>query len=154
MAKRKMFFELVQDEDGYPPFGVESLWVEETVTPGEYRLDNVPFFVRDATVGDIVRGVETEGRLEFRERLVRSSSSLVRVVFFDNAATTEVREHLKVLGCSSEWFEQRKLIAVDVPGSVDLRRVQHYLASCAARGVLDYEEPIIRHPELPPLEPE
>lgn len=151
VAQRKMFFRLVMDADGYPPFTVESLWVDETEAAGEYRMNNTPFFVRNATLGDIVRGAEVEGRLEFCGTVVRSSNSLVRVVFYDPAATTEVRDHLTLLGCSSEWFESRKLIAVNIPAAVDLRRVQHYLASMEARGVIDYEEPMLRHPELPPL---
>ena len=82
----KVHFRLVQDEDGYPPVSVESVWAQPSTKAGEYVLDNIPFFAREATIGDVVQVREEEGHLWFDKVVRRSQNSLVRVVFFDRAA--------------------------------------------------------------------
>ena len=76
----KIHFQLEQDEDGYPPVAVESVWAQPAGQTGEYIVDNVPFFTRDATIGDTVRVREDDGNLWFERVVARSTNSLVRVV--------------------------------------------------------------------------
>jgi len=64
----KLFFTLVPDEEGYPPFSVESVWGKLTAVAGQYVIENIPFFTREATLGDVVHAVRINDRLEFRER--------------------------------------------------------------------------------------
>lgn len=66
----KVHFRLVQDEDGYPPVAVESVWAQPGMNSREYVLDNLPFFVREATLGDTVLVREEEGHCWF-EAVVR-----------------------------------------------------------------------------------
>jgi hypothetical protein len=49
----KIAFPLDRDEDGYPPDDVETLWGWET-KPGLYCIDNIPFFVKGISPGDVV----------------------------------------------------------------------------------------------------
>jgi hypothetical protein len=144
MRSLKVHFQLVQDEDGYPPAAVESVWAQPTTKPGEYVLDNVPFFARDATIGDVVLVREEDGHLWFNKVVHRSTNSLLRVVFFDRTAVERVNERLVNLGCSTEHLKAHNLLAVSIPDTVNLRDVQSYLQSEAGAGVLDYEEPILR----------
>ena len=53
MRRNKIYFQLEMDEDGYPPFDVESLWVS-TIDKGVGIIDNIPFFVKGIALGDRV----------------------------------------------------------------------------------------------------
>lgn len=141
-AHAKIRFRLVQDPDGYPPVAVEGLWA--TRTPIGYTLDNIPFFTREATLGDTVSAEAKDGELWFSAILARSRNSLLRVVLFDPSRVDEVRACLSGLGCDTEWDGAHKLIGVNVPGTANLRAVQEYLQRESGRGWLDYEEPILR----------
>jgi hypothetical protein len=140
----KIHFRLEQDEDGYPEVAVESVWAEQGTKPGEYILDNIPFFARDATIGDVVSTREEDGALWFDGLTQSSSNSLVRVVFFDRDCRQKVAKELTDLGCEAEYFEKYNLLAVSIPGDVKLSVVQAYLARETDAGRIDYEEPILR----------
>ena len=140
----KIHFHLVQDEDGYPPVAVESLWAQPGVGPGEYVIDNVPFFARDATLGDTVLAREDDRGLWFERLLCRSGNSLVRVVFFDRVHVDRISRNLEGLGCLTEYLEEHGLLAVSIPGAVSLSMVQSCLRDEVNAGNVDYEEPIIR----------
>jgi hypothetical protein len=140
----KLFFQLVQDEDGYPPVGVESVWANPGASPGEYVLSNVPFFVRDATIDDIVQAREVDGQLWFDRRVSGSQNSLIRITFHDRACWGRVNEHLCALGCLTEYAGQFNLLAVSIPPTVKLSDVQEYLQAEAGAGNVGYEEPILR----------
>ena len=134
---------MVQDEDGYPPVAVESVWAHPVGGADEYVLENVPFFARDATIGDVVLTREDEGGLWFETIVRRSRNSLLRVVFFDRTCVERVNERLVAFGCATEYISTHNLLAVSVPDAVDLGAVQSYLQGEAGAGILDYEEPII-----------
>lgn len=144
MSPVKIHFRLEQDEDGYPPVAVESLWAEPGVKAGEYVIDNVPFFVRNVTIGDAVLVREEDGNLWFDGILSRSQNSLVRVVFFDHNCVESVGRRLVAMGCSTEYLREHNLMAVNIPRDITLTDVQAYLQSEAGAGKLDYEEPILR----------
>ncbi len=140
----KIHFQLEQDEDGYPPVAVESLWAQPAGEPGAYILDNVPFFTRDATIGDTVHVREEDGNLWFESVLARSTNSLVRVVFFDRGAVQDISRQLESLGCSVEYIAAHNLLAVSIPGKVPLGSVQLCLQDEASADKIDYEEAILR----------
>jgi len=143
MSSVKVHFQLTQDADGYPPVGVESLWAEPGPSAGEYVIDNVPFFVREATLGDTVLAREADGNLWFERVLRRSRNSLFRVRLFDESAKQRVSDALTAIGCATEYFKQRALLSVSIPDPKMVAGVQNYLRNEATSGVLDYEEPII-----------
>ena len=140
----KIHFQLEQDEDGYPPAAVESLWAQPAGQTGEYVVDNVPFFARDATTGDTVHVREEDGNLWFERVVARSTNSLVRVVFFDRGAVHDVSRQLESLGCSVEYIAAHNLLAVSIPGNVPLGNVQSCLQDEANADKIDYEEAILR----------
>ncbi|MBO9857507.1 DUF4265 domain-containing protein [Xanthomonas sp. A1809] len=140
----RVHFQLEQDEDGYPHLAVESLWAEPSAKPNEYVIDNVPFFVRTATIGDTVRVREEDGNRWFDSLVHRSKNSLVRVVFFDRDCVDAVSERLVAMGCSTEYLREHNLMAVSIPFSVSLGDVQTYLQVEADAGRIDFEEPILR----------
>lgn len=70
---KKISFELEPDADGYPPDRRESLWASEEEI-GLYRIDNIPFYAKGISSGDVVAVVATEAvavrarRPSFREQ--------------------------------------------------------------------------------------
>jgi hypothetical protein len=54
------------------------------------------------------------------------------------------RQTLSSIGCESEYFQKHNLIAINIPPEASLKAVQDYLAAVAARGWIDYEDPILR----------
>ena len=142
--KVKAFFELEQDEDGYPGFASESVWAEKTQDPDMVKIDNIPFFATVATLGDVVRVYEKQGVLWFKELIVQSSNSLMRVVFFDEAQKERVSDDLAEKGCETEYMSQSKLLAVSIPKPDIVEDIRGYLQQQADAGFIDYEEPILR----------
>jgi hypothetical protein len=140
----KIHFHLAQDDDDYPPVSVESVWATPREAPQQFVLDNVPFFVREATLGDTVIASAGEGGYWFDKVVRRSDNSLIRVVFFDEAQRERIMRDLECLGCSTELLKAHALIAVNVPPQASLAAVQKYLQQEATAQNLDYEEPILR----------
>jgi hypothetical protein len=141
----KIFFELKQDDDGYPPVAAESVWALATERSHEYTIDNIPFFATQATSGDLVRAREGDGGVLWFESVLKSSGkSLLRATFFMPDKFEEVRATLRRLGCATEWDDVHQLLAMSVPPDVKLSTVQDYLAGQAEAGHLDYEEPLLR----------
>jgi hypothetical protein len=140
----KVFFSLAKDDEGYPDVSVESVWATQASLANEYVLDNVPFFIRDATIGDVVQTRNDEGVLWFEAVVCESKNSLIRAVFFNTDYVQRVESEIAKIGCQSEYSGDFKLLAINVPAEVDLARVQAYLSAEADLGVLDYEEPILR----------
>lgn len=141
----KVNFPLEQDEDGYPPIAVESIWAKKGRRVNEFILDNIPFFARAATLGDIITALPDEhGNLWFQGLLRRSANSLMRVVFFEPESITDVGQCLVSLGCAVEYLRTHNLLAASVPRTTRFADIQKYLASEADKGTLDYEEAIIR----------
>lgn len=140
----KINFKLQPDADGYPPVAVESLWANPVGRA--FEIDSIPFFTRDATVGDMVHAVPDQtGALWFDSVEHRSPHSLIRVVFFEPECEPSVIARLKALGCSTEGMQTFKLLAIDVPADVELSDVQDYLRTEASAGHLDFEEALLRH---------
>ncbi len=144
MAHRKVLFRIVRDADDYPPVDIEGVWATETDSPTELVIANIPFFTRDATLGDTVKVRVKSEKLYFERAIRRSTSSLIRVIPYDATKIAEIRAELKRLGCSSEWG--MRIIAVNIPGEASIERVQEYLHDLEKQDVATYEEPILRHP--------
>jgi hypothetical protein len=144
-TNRKIAFPLFKDADDYPPFDVEDVWATSTDSPLHFVIDNIPFFATQATLGDVVSVKDEAGRLVFEAVVSRSSSSLVRVIVFDMTQFDAIRGRLNELGCSTEAFTSRSIMAVDIPASVRLPLVQSYLRELTTAHIAECEEAILRH---------
>lgn len=140
MAHVKVAFLLTHDEDGYPPESVETVWATPVEDPEGYRIDNIPFFAKGVALNDIVRAEYVAGQLQFREVLVESGHSTIRVLLWNEQDTQAVREEFQKQGCSSELTDLPGLIAVDVPPEVGYYTIHPLLEAGAAAGRWDYEE--------------
>jgi hypothetical protein len=142
---KKVVFHLEQDEDGYPPDAWESLWAYET-EPGLYSIDNIPFFVKGISSGDVV-AAEREGKeLRFKELIRPSANSVFRLYLSDVSDVPAARERLRELGCESEQSHIPKLIAVEIPGAVSMAPVVALFDEGVKSGRWEYEEGVLRRP--------
>lgn len=140
--RRRIFFTLEQDDEGYPPVGEESVWASKR-DDGRFTIDNIPFFATAATLGDVVEAEEDEGVLRYKTTVQHSGNSLIRVLCHKHADPKSAQEELEGLGCQTELLSEYRLIAVNVPPEVRLGDVQKLLARHREEGEWGYEEPLL-----------
>ena len=139
-SRVKIFFELQQDEDGYPPVTRESLWATPT-DDGLYRLDNIPFFAHGVAFADLVSAeAGSEGTLCFTRVTQPSGHATLRVIVFDSADALPLRGDLESLGCDTEQSHVPNLFAIDVPPQVSMEDVRRLLNVPGASERWEYEE--------------
>jgi hypothetical protein len=140
----KIAFELEQDEDGYPPDSLEMLWAFET-GDGFYCLDNIPFYARGISPGDVIRTRKNIEPLTFDEVVRASTNSVFRIYVAVESDVSEARRAFKEIGCESELSNISKLFAVEVPGSKPFNEVGELMTRGAESGRWEYEEGCMRH---------
>lgn len=140
----KVAFQLDQ-VDGYPPVAIETVWARSTESEHEFVLDNLPFFALGATLGDRVKTRQEGDARWFVSVVTPSANSLARIVLFDGVDQNKIRDHLASLGCSSEFIATYGMLAVNVPSSSNMQKVEEYLLAAADAGQIDYEVAILRH---------
>ena len=141
--RQKILFRLERDADGYPPADVEGVWADEA-GEGTLVLDNIPFFARQATLGDVVSVDRIGDELFYASTEQPSANSLIRVVMIGGRDPQGLRSRLQAMGCSSELSHLPSLFAVNVPASVDIGQVRALLDEGSALDEWDYEEAILR----------
>ncbi|MCK6592214.1 MAG: DUF4265 domain-containing protein [Polyangiaceae bacterium] len=138
----KILFDLEPDEDGYPPIGSETVWATH-IENNRYRLCNIPFFAREATLDDVVEVKEEGGVLVYKDIVQRSGNSLIRVIYHNETEREELCRGLRALGCVTELNNIHRIVAVSVPPNVQLEAVQAFLQRGEEQGLWGYEEPIL-----------
>lgn len=141
----RILFRLEKDADDHPPAEVERFRARR-LEDGSFEIDNIPFFVRDISVGDVVSARSHEGEWEFSELISASGNSTLRVIVFDEAHVASTKEHLKAQGCCSE-LHTSKLLSVDVPAHANLWAIRDWLSHQEAAGLLEFEDACLRHAE-------
>jgi hypothetical protein len=141
---KKIVFKLEQDADGYPPDKWESLWGYET-EGGFYCIDNIPFYAKGVSSGDVVAVEPQEGELRFKRGVRPSANSVFRLYVSDVADVQAARNSFRELGCESELSNNPKLVAVEIPGTVPIEPVGALLDSGAESGRWEYEQGVLRH---------
>lgn len=143
MNKTKMTFLLEKDEDGYPPDDSETLWVEELVD-GNYRVDNIPFYIRGISPDDVVSGELCGGVLLYKSLVRRSTISVLRVIFFHSDHAARVLKGLVDCGCRWEGSHLPNFYSIEAPNSCAHECAEKLLAQEVSNDVLDYEESSLR----------
>ena len=142
MQHVKIRFPLEIGEDGYPPESVETLWAFD-IGEGRYKIDNIPFYAKLISDGDIVSASSRDSGLEFEKLLVASPNCTFRVIMLDGTNGIDEREHLKMMGCVTEGSGTEGFFAVSVD-KAKYQDIASYLANAHDDGKLDFEESSIR----------
>ncbi|MFF3330290.1 DUF4265 domain-containing protein [Streptomyces sp. NPDC002888] len=109
------------------------------------RLDNIPWFVRGVACGDVVATEpDGEGVRWAGEVVRRSENCTIRLIVFrdggSGAARQSVIHAFHELGVCGEGIERFGMVALDVPPSADLAKVQQLLNHGVAKEWWDMEE--------------
>jgi hypothetical protein len=114
-------------------------------------IQNTPFFVFGATLGDVVtaeyREPELEGELGqlwFQARVEWGGHALMRLIFRNREAKDEIVAWLNQAGCICEGFPTYSMVALSVPPEVDQGAIQAYLLQREQAGDIYVEEAILR----------
>lgn len=129
----RVYFEV---KDG--PVGSESLWAKP-VRPGEYQLDNIPFFANGVALRDIVRTEDRDGKPWFVEVVRSLGHSTIRILFSPEYNSTKLLMKLQQIGCGIERSSVPEHVAVDVPPTVGLHAAETILYKPAVAKQLSYE---------------
>lgn len=134
----KIEFKLEQDEDGYPPAKYETVWASEN--NGHYIIENVPFFARGVSYGDVVSAKMVDGFLSFQEVIRRSGHSTVRIGVYNLEEIDSICKELNALGCDIEKSHLPSLFSVDIPPDANIPAIREYLEKGAEDEQFGYEE--------------
>ena len=129
-------------EDGYPPEEWESIWTE-VMSNGRLRVDNIPFYAKDLSLGDIIETKEKDGAFYLDNTVELSSNSTVRIIIFKLEMEDRIRKELIRSGCSIEGVGIDGLIAVNIPLAAT-PGVMDYLSREAEAESIDFEEGSLR----------
>ena len=135
----------LSDEDGWPPVGTERLWAFR-LGGNQYRIDNVPFFVCDLAVGDVVRTGLSVGGSDpvFSELVERSDHVTIRLICFEHGPlqgdVERALELFTVLGVFGEGFPEYRMLALDIEPTAPLPAIVETLRRGVDNGSWDYEE--------------
>jgi len=113
-AAVEIWFPVEKDSDGHPNQDWEQLYAWPI--DGGYQLNNIPFFVRDLALNDVVAASKKEHLLIFDHVVSRSGHSTFRILLYEEKLRTaaEVMQKVRELGGQAEVTLDR-LVAIDAP---------------------------------------
>lgn len=141
----KIAFELDQDENGYPPDTVETMWAVALEQADHYCLDNIPIFAKGVSSEDVVRAKDDGNRPVFRNLEHSSGNSVIRVFVTDASEARSARDTFRDLGCASEQSYIPKLFALEIPRTVSALPIMALLEEGLRSYRWEYEIGVLRH---------
>lgn len=139
--KKVFFVQRITDDE----FETESLWCAKK--GDNYVVDNIPFITKRISLGDTIKAEydENDKAYYFDDFVEVSGNSTIRLFFENENTIQKVRKELESLGCESEAFLARKIVAVNVPKELDYRPVKNYLENGEQNNLWTYEESCLAH---------
>jgi len=141
----KIDFDLSDIQEGnWPPTDFEGIWAVP-LDDGNFRIDNIPFYVRSLSDHDIVAAHLTEhDKLVFDRVIARGGHSTYRIFLTDRAHHDKALLEswwmkLEELGCGYESVNDR-YYAIDMPPKVEVSNVYRLLEEGEREGVWHFEE--------------
>ena len=132
--RTKVLF-IYEDEGQYK---IESIWASKV---GKYyRIENIPFFIKNIALGDLV-AVESDGGVLYFDSLIESSgNSVVRLIIFNKNEVLRIGEELVKLGCGWEGSHLENLISVNIPKNIPYSKIKIYLDKGESDKQWEYQE--------------
>ena len=141
----KLTLELKQDNEGWPPVSVETVWIKK-LSDGRYMVDSIPFYSSEVALGDIV-GVKpsVDGTNQLINVITPSGASTLHVLAGSQKALDEsILPLLNGLGLKVERANER-YAAVSVPVESSYKMIREKLDDMSSKGLLTYQESLLRH---------
>ena len=142
--EKRIRFDLEADEDGHPPVGAEYVWCSST-PQGTYVVDNIPFYVRDVSLGDEITTDLANGEESFKAVVRKSANTTVRVFVKDLENIQRYREELNRLGCVTELSHIPGMFSVSMPPEAKVAEALAMLDSAYESKELGFEESSVRY---------
>ena len=123
----EVWFRIEKDGDGYPKTRSWEGMLSHRTKEG-FVLESVPFYLRNVSRGDTVTAIQ-EDFLRFSEVIARGGHNTYRLLMSDvpESETEQAIADLDRLGLTVERSENKILLAVDVPPSVNQQGIDGYL---------------------------
>jgi hypothetical protein len=139
--QKVLFIQKVNEEE----FETESLWCNKS--GDNFIVDNIPFIAKRIALGDVIKAeYDADDKAYYFEDFVAvSGNSTLRIYFEDESLIGEIRSQLGNLGCESEAFLERKVVAVNVPKEVEYKPIKEYLDRGEENDLWTYEESCLAH---------
>lgn len=138
------FWNDILDEDNY----VETVWAEIIdEEKGHFQIENVPFFVKSYSVGDIVFAELENDELIVKDLVKESGNSTVNIVFFKTEDKEKVLKELNDLGCDFEGLESvlPGYYSLNISRKINYEPIKSYLSNLRNEKVLDFREACLAH---------
>jgi Domain of unknown function (DUF4265) len=106
-----------------------------------YELDNIPFYVMELALGDVVAAQpDASGLLRYSGLVRPSGHSTIQLWFSNESDVKPIREELRKMGCASEVSDRPRLVAVDIPPNVPYEKVKAFLDEGEHAERFEYQE--------------
>lgn len=146
----KIIFELVRDEDGYPPVSAESMWgiLRE---PNIYEVDNAPYYAYGISKGDYVSTIKKNTELVALNVHQQGGHSTLRVFAENIPDRKNIIKTIETMGAACSSTENLSLFSVDIPGNCEFLEIDKYLASISDGEKIAYEDACLQHKNIDPV---
>lgn len=143
MKHIKVDFKLEVDQDDFPPIAVETL-NGTLLDNGLVRIDNVPFFVEDIAIGDLVQCDKAPNceHYQFSSVVDEGPNKSISIILIDDSVKEGLYQTLKKFGCYCEYgeFQHFNMFAVNCGETVNFVELQSYLMESELNGKISYAE--------------
>lgn len=135
--REKILF--VYESDG--EYKIEGIWAKKG--KDFYKVDNIPFYIKNIAIGDIVSVEKDKDELFFNEIVKTSGHSTIQIVFFEYKEKNRVLTELENFGCHWEESDNRNLVSIDIAPNINYKAIIQYLEKEVSITNLDYREACI-----------
>lgn len=141
----KVRFRLDRQDQDWPPVESEGVWATPSGA-AEYRLDNVPWFVRGVAFGDLVRATPDEDGVLWVDGPVQwSGRYTIRVIPLGEGTSEDecqaIIDAFQPLGAECEGgLPAFKIVALDIPPTASVAEIKTLLDDGQADGRWAYDE--------------
>lgn len=125
---------------------VETMWA--TIVDKEkgfYKLDSIPFYAPLVASGDLVYAEfdDQKQMLTYHKTIEHSGNSTIQIVLMDPTIDiNSIRVLFEEMGCASEKVNEG-YFSMEVPASVDYRKIKDKLDALEADEIIGYAEPCL-----------
>jgi hypothetical protein len=137
----------IQQNQGWPPVAEERVWAV-ALSDDLVRIDNIPWFIRDLALNDLVRVVpDASSVLRPVEKISWAGNCTIRIIPYPDSgkfdSLQQVLDLFSPLGVTGEGVDQFGMVALAVPPAADLAAVKRLFGQGVEAGWWDYEEACI-----------
>lgn len=118
----------------------ETIWAKPQSVLNLFKVDNIPFFAPNISLGDIVRIEEDENTFYFDELVEASGNSTIQIIFLDADQIDKTIAKLESYNSDWESMKGKPYYAINIPSTIDYSIIKLFLNQQSDLGFLDYRE--------------